>query len=173
MYGVVTQCVSQEKSRQFAQMTYVSNLMLKINAKLGGSNVHLHPSCKVGFLKKKTMIMGLDVTHPAVHDRLGNSICSVVATFDSKMINYHSKCVVQPKPRLEIVQLDEITYEMLENFKKRNNFYPDYLLVYRDGVGEGQFREVIDKEINLMKKAFADISPTYNPKITFLVVQKR
>ena len=50
-FGVPTQCVSQEKSRQFTQMSYVSNLMLKINAKLGGSNFHLEPSCKVGFLK--------------------------------------------------------------------------------------------------------------------------
>lgn len=50
-FGVVSQCVSQEKSKQFTQMSYVSNLMLKINAKLGGSNVHLEPSCKVGFLK--------------------------------------------------------------------------------------------------------------------------
>jgi hypothetical protein len=63
-YGVVTQCVSQEKNRQFAQMSYVSNLFLKINAKLGGSNTHLNADCKVGHLKKKTMIMGLDVTHP-------------------------------------------------------------------------------------------------------------
>ena len=147
--------------------------MLKINAKLGGSNVHLEKEFKVAFLRKKTMIMGLDVTHPSVHDRLGNSICSVVATFDRNMTKYHSKCVVQPKPRLEIVQLGEITYEMLEKFKNKNNIYPDYLLVYRDGAGEGQFNEVIDKEVNLMKKAFADISPTYNPSITFIVVQKR
>ena len=51
IFGVMTQCVSQEKSRQFALMAYVSNLMLKINAKLGGSNFHLEPRCKVGFLK--------------------------------------------------------------------------------------------------------------------------
>ena len=121
--------------------------------------------------------MGLDVTHPSKHDRLGNSIASVVASFDSKMVNYHSVCVVQPKPRLEIVDLQTITREMLENFKRVNNFYPDYLLVYRDGVSEGQFNEVKDSEIDLMKKAFDSISKetgtVYNPKITFIVVQKR
>ena len=119
------------------------------------------------------MIMGVDVTHPSKFDRLGNSIASVVGSFDSKMVNYMAKCVVQPKPRLEVVQLDELTKELLDNFNAKNKFYPDFILVYRDGVSDGQFPEVIDKEINLMKKAFADISPTYAPKITFLVVQKR
>lgn len=173
VFGRVTQCVSQDKKNQFAQMSYVSNLMLKINAKLGGTNLMLDRDCKVAFLRKKCMIMGLDCTHPAPHDRLGNSIASVVATYDKNMVNYYSRCVVQPKPRTEIVALDEITKEMMEYFKNRNNFYPEYVLVYRDGVSEGQFQDVIDKEINLMKKAFCEISPNCNPKITFIVVQKR
>ena len=117
--------------------------------------------------------MGIDVTHPSKSDRLGNSIASIVGSYDSKMVNYYAKCVVQPKPRLEVVQLDEVTKELIENFKAKNGFCPDYVLVYRDGVSDGQFNEVIDKEINLMKKAFADIGPNYNPKVTFLVVQKR
>lgn len=123
------------------------------------------------------MIMGLDVTHPSKFDRLGNSIASVVATYDSKMVNYYSKCVVQPNPRLEIVELGPITRELLENFKKVNNFYPDYILVYRDGVSEGQYAEVAKDEILYMKKAFAQISretqTKYEPKVTFIVVQKR
>ena len=77
------------------------------------------------------MIMGMDVTHPSFHDRMGNSIASVVATFDSKMVNYYSRCVVQPKPNLEIVQLDELTKEVLKNFESKNKFLPDYVLVYR------------------------------------------
>ena len=77
------------------------------------------------------MIMGLDVTHPSRHDRLANSVASVVATYDSKMVNYYAKCVVQPSPRKEIVQLDDLTKDMLENFKLKTTFYPDYVLVYR------------------------------------------
>ena len=123
------------------------------------------------------MIMGLDVTHPSKFDRLGNSIASVVATYDSKMVNYYSKCVVQPNPRLEIVELGPITRELLENFKSKNKFYPDYILVYRDGVSEGQFKEVAEREILYMKKAFEEISKEtgtkYEPKVTFIVVQKR
>ena len=123
------------------------------------------------------MIMGLDVTHPSKFDCLGNSIASVVATYDSKMVNYRSKCVVQPDPCQEIVELGPITREMLENFNAKNKFYPDYLLVYRDGVSEGQFNEVAEREILSMRKTFEEISKEtgkkYDPKITFIVVQKR
>ncbi|KAK4336886.1 hypothetical protein RND71_043713 [Anisodus tanguticus] len=104
---------------------------------------------------------------------MANSIASVVATYDSKMINYMSKCVVQPSPRLEIVKLDEIMYEMLQNFIKINNFRPDFIIMYRDGVSESQFNEVINKELKLMKSAFSRIDPNYAPRLTFIVVQKR
>lgn len=121
-------------------------------------------------------LIGLDVTHPAKHDRLGNSVASVVGTYDKTYVNYYSKCVVQPKPRMEIVRLDEITKELLDNFFLKNKSYPDNILVYRDGVSDGQFDEVVRVEIGLMKKAFAEINlkgEKYNPSITFIVVQKR
>lgn len=74
------------------------------------------------------MIVGLDCTHPSPHDRVANSIASVVSTYDKNMVNYYSKCVVQPKPRLEIVELKDIIKEILEFFRKHNGFYPDYML---------------------------------------------
>ena len=121
--------------------------------------------------------MGLDVTHPSKNDRLGNSIASAVATFDKYFVNYYSKSVVQPRPRKEIVDLANITIEFLDNFKNRKKILPDYILVYRDGVSEGQFNEVIEHEINMMKKAFVQISKEtgteYKPKITYVIVQKR
>ena len=54
---------------------------------------------------------------------------------------------------LEIIQLDKITKKMLENFKKANNFNPDPILDYLDGSSEDQFKEVVVKEMNQMKKA--------------------
>ena len=185
-FGIVTQCIAHAKATKFTDRTYGQNLMLKINSKLGGINTYLDNDCRAGhlMLSAKTMIMGLDVTHPSKLDRMGNSIASVVAIYDSKMVNYHSKCVVQPNPRLEIVNLRSITREMLENFKRNckskkdgKHFYPEHILVYRDGVSEGQFKEVAEKEILDMKKAFEDISKDtntkYSPKVTFIVVQKR
>ena len=66
--------------------------------------------------------------------------------------------------------------KMLENFKAKNKFYPNYILVYRDGVSE-EFNELAEREILSMKKTFEEISKEtgkkYEPIITFIVVQKR
>lgn len=115
----------------------------------------------------------MDSTKLSGGDKSANSISTIVSTYDRHMVNYYTKSVVQPKKYQGIVKLNEIMIEMLENFKKTNDFYPDYILIYRTGISDSQFNDVIDKEINLIKKSFSEISLTYSPKITFIVVQRR
>ena len=44
---------------------------------------------------------------------------------------------------------------------------------YRDGVSEGQFMKVLAFELLAMRAACSELDPTYQPQITYLVVQKR
>jgi len=169
--GIITQCVSQKESKQFSNPSYVGNIMLKINTKLCGVNFHLKE--RVGHLRKKTMIMGLDTTHGSKTDRMVNSIATTVASYDRDFVNYHTLTMIQARANHEIIQLKDVTVEHLNNFHKKNNFYPDLILAYRDGISQGQFQDVFDQEINQMKEAFSMISPAYNPKLTYIVVQKR
>jgi len=180
VFGLVSQCANQKKSRKFSDWSYAGNIVLKINSKLSGINAHLKKESRIGHLGSRTMIMGLDVTHPSKNDRIANSIASATCTFDKEFINYYVKSVVQP-PRKEIIDLKNITLEFLNNFKEKNknNKYllPANILVYRDGVSEGMFDEVINREINMMKSACREISikdkVDFNPKITYIIVQKR
>ena len=130
-FGIITQCINQRKARKFGEKSYAQNVVLKINSKLGGINCHIKSESRLGFLRKKTMIIGLDVTHPSAHDRISSSLASIVATSDNYYVNYYSKSVIQPKPKLEIVDLECITVELLDNFHRKNNCYPLYILVYR------------------------------------------
>ncbi|KAG0050114.1 Protein argonaute 12, partial [Gryganskiella cystojenkinii] len=50
---------------------------------------------------------------------------------------------------------------------------PERILFYRDGVSEGQFSEVMQTEVPALKEAFKILERGYNPKLTFVVVQKR
>lgn len=52
-----------------------------------------------------------------------------------------------------------------------NNFHR--ILVYRDGLSEGQFKEALEVEVKAIKMACATLEATYQPKITFVVCQKR
>lgn len=47
------------------------------------------------------------------------------------------------------------------------------ILVYRDGLSEGQFQEALDVEVEAIRNACATLESTYRPKITFVVCQKR
>merc|ERR1712051_898536 len=57
----------------------LSNLCLKINAKLGGKNFVLDRKCRPKMLERPVMIMGADVTHPPPEHRgTSPSIAAVV-----------------------------------------------------------------------------------------------
>ena len=56
-----------------------------------------------------------------------------------------------------------------------NRQYPSHFIIYRDGVGDAQRQQVISKEIQQFREAFAEM---YNrvasaPKVTLVVVNKR
>lgn len=61
----------------------------------------------------------------------------------------------------------------MNKYFERNNTYPDRILIYRDGVSDGQFRKVQDFEIPQLKTAFSNINENYKPRVTFFVVKKR
>jgi eukaryotic translation initiation factor 2C len=184
--GFATQCVnvaniwnerSHDRKRKWNR-SYLRQLMLKINPKLGGTNVALHESTPAmpSILKDMSlMIIGADVNHPAPADRITSSIAAVVGSYDNEFSHYFTTVSMQPKSREEMIQeFDKMVIEIINNFKKeRNNCLPQKVIVFRDGVSEGQFQHVIDNEYSLLEKAFKSFGPNYNPKITFIVVQKR
>ena len=52
---------------------------------------------------------------------------------------------------------------ILIKFAQRNKALPDKLIFYRDGVSEGQFPDVVAKEIPLVRQAMRAVgeNPTY------------
>ncbi len=179
--GFATQCVNVANiwnGRRKWNRSYLRQLMLKINPKLGGTNVALHESTPAmpSILKDKSlMIIGSDVNHPAPADRITPSIAAVVGSYDNEFSHYFTTVSMQPKSREEMIQkFDKMVIEIINNFKKqRNDSLPQKIIVFRDGVSEGQFQHVIDNEYSLLEKAFKSFGPNYNPKITFIIVQKR
>lgn len=54
-----------------------------------------------------------------------------------------------------------------------NHRKPEKIIVYRDGVGDGQLAVVKDYEVRQIVESFTDFGADYHPKLTVLVVQKR
>jgi len=183
--GFATQCVniasiwndrSRDRKRKWNR-SYLRQLMLKINPKLGGTNVALSESTQsmpAIFKDKSLMIIGADVNHPAPADRITPSISAVVGSYDNEFSNYYTTIKMQPKSREEMIKkLDQMIIELLNNYQKCQKSLPQKIIFYRDGVSDGQFEQVIDNEYSLLQKAFKHFGPKYTPKITFIIVQKR
>ena len=58
-------------------------------------------------------------------------------------------------------------------FYEMSKMKPERIVFYRDGVSEGQFEMVLNKEITAMQRACQSLNQNYQPGITYFVAQKR
>ncbi|KAL6879269.1 Piwi domain-containing protein [Trichoderma novae-zelandiae] len=182
-YGVHTVCaVGTKIAKPQGQDQYFRNLALKFNLKLGGNN-QLVESTHLGFISEnKTMIVGIDVTHPSPgSSTLAPSIAGMVASVDQKLGQWPAVLSIQPKGRQEMVSdLQEMLKSRLQLWrsKGKHTTFPENILVYRDGVSEGQYQKVLDEELPLLRAACKEVYPPSDqqkglPRLTIAIVGKR
>ncbi|WVZ54467.1 hypothetical protein U9M48_005254 [Paspalum notatum var. saurae] len=98
----------------------------------------------------------------------------VVASQDWHDVAKYNSVVRAQGYRQELINgLEDIVRELLHAFEKESNKKAQQLIFYRDGISEGQFKQVLDKEIPEIEKAWKALYDKENPQITFIVVQKR
>lgn len=54
-----------------------------------------------------------------------------------------------------------------------NHTLPDRIVVYRDGVGDGQLRTVAGYEVQQLSECFSLFGESYEPKMAVVIVSKR
>ncbi|XP_076639540.1 protein argonaute-1 [Colletes latitarsis] len=173
LLGMATQCVQAKNVNKTSPQT-LSNLCLKINVKLGGINNILVPSIRPKVFDEPIIFFGADVTHPPAGDNKKPSIAAVVASMDAHPSRYAATVRVQ-QHRQEIIQeLSSMVMELLCRFYKSTGGYkPHRIILYRDGVSEGQFMHVLQHELTAIREACMKLEDDYKPGVTFIVVQKR
>ena len=75
-----------------------------------------------------------------------------------------------------ITDLKLMMEERLKLYQKHKNTLPRRIVVYRDGVSEGQFLTVVREELPAMIEAFqtfGNIKQPYRPKLTIIICGKR
>ncbi|RZC31785.1 Piwi, PAZ, and/or DUF1785 domain containing protein [Asbolus verrucosus] len=171
--GCLTQCIKERTLNKLNTQTVV-NILLKVNSKMNGTNHAFNTPSRPPIMNRPCMIMGADVTHPSPDAKDIPSVAAVTASHDPKAFQYNICWRLQP-PKVEIIEdLCNITMEQLIFFYKKTGYKPERIVFFRDGVSEGQFREVQRAEITAIQQACRRIQAEgYQPAITFLVVQKR
>lgn len=169
--GLPSQCMLMKHAKRPSKQ-YCANLCLKINVKLGGVNSSLGKQLKF-IVERPTMVFGADVTHPGIGEIGKPSVAAVVGSMDIQLSRYAASIRVQGS-RVEIIaDMKNLFKEQIKHFVASNRVKPHRILFYRDGVSEGQFAQVLKFELSAMKEACKEIEPSYDPKITFILVQKR
>ncbi len=177
-YGLSTVCsVASKLQTERGRPQYLANVALKWNLKGGGVNQQL-PSNKMGILStSKTMVVGIDVTHPSPGSReAAPSVAGVVASVDEKYGQWPASVRCQESRKEMVSELEDMIVERLRVWQKRNaQALPQNILVYRDGVSEGQYQTVLDEESPAFDRAITRVYPANRPrpKVSIIVVGKR
>ncbi|KAL4660173.1 piwi-like protein 2 [Arapaima gigas] len=141
-----------QKLRSIAQ-----KILLQINCKLG------RELWTVNIPLKNLMVIGVDVHHdPSKRNR---SVMGFVASLNSLITQWYSRVAFQ-MPNEEIMSGFRVC--LIAALQK----YYEKIVVYRDGVSDSQLKMVELYEIPQLLECFQTF-PNYEPKLTFIVVQKR
>ncbi|KAI1090938.1 Piwi-domain-containing protein [Rostrohypoxylon terebratum] len=174
-YGVATVCVLADTlMKQGDPRPLSGNLALKFNLKFMNNNQSVNRESLTDIVGlDKTMVVGIDVTHSPMEGAL--SIAGMVASVDKDLGQWPAILRCQKNKGGEMVdQLEEMLTTRIQLWQSKNKRYPENIVVYRDGVSEGQYDLVRKEELPKLQKA-CQILYTKNtmPKITIVVVGKR
>lgn len=175
--GIPTVCgVLGTIIRQRDPQQYFANVAMKFNLKLGGMN-HVVDLRKTTRLDELTILFGIDVTHPSPGSNSSSpSIAGVVASVDPWFVQFPASVRTQQGRQEMVADLEEMIIERLSLWRTRNaGRLPNKVIVYRDGVSEGQYKTVLNEEYPAFKNAFTKLYGQANrhPKITIIIVGKR
>eukprot|EP01034_Spumella_vulgaris_P033674 gene33674-41546_t len=186
-----TQCLRWQRC-ETPPRDYHRNVMLKVNAKLGGVNHTMAsrgvvdqtapatfqspPQSMSWLLDEECMVVGIDIAHPDASKPGELSVAAMVASMDGKLGQYCAHISTSRTRGQEVNDtLGEPFVQLLTVFRARNcGRWPKRIIVYRDGVSDGEFDKVVVDEVGAMKSALEDLGHSeHTMPIAVVVCQKR
>ena len=125
------------------------------------------------------MVVGIDVTHPPPGSEGAPSVAAVVASCDKYLSQWPADLRINESRQEMVEMLQEMLTTRLQHYKKVNDRrLPKNLLIYRDGVGEGQYQIVLEEELPRLRDACRGVygreyAEGIFPQISLIVVGKR
>jgi len=148
-------------------MSVATKVAIQMNAKLGGE------PWAVRMPLTDTMVIGYDTYHDSVQK--GRSVGAVVASLNSSMTKYLSVASLHSNPAQELNDnMCPAISKALRKYNELNGNLPSRVIIYRDGVGEGQIQYVIDHEVSAILKCMAQAGLQEDQiKFTYIIVNKK
>lgn len=170
----------QARGNSPPNVQFHANVALKFNLKCGGRNQVLQ-NRDLGFVSEgKTMLVGLDVTHPAPGSATtAPSVSSITASIDSTLAQWPADVAIQAGHTEMVAGLRNMFKSRLALWQRKNKgSLPEEIVIYRDGVGGGMYELVRSQELPLIRAACAEMylakdTRAGKPYITIIICGKR
>ncbi|XP_072467417.1 piwi-like protein 4 [Notamacropus eugenii] len=164
-HPVPSQCVlARTLSRQGMMMNLATKIAMQMVCKLGGE------LWAVEIPLKSLMVVGIDVGK-ATCGR-GYSAVGFVASSNFRITRWFSRCILQ-NTKNDIADCLKVCMKgALNKWYRINHCFPSRIIVYRDGVGDGQLQTIVDYEVPQLLSSLRDSSSSYSPKMSVIVVRK-
>lgn len=149
-------------------LSVATKVMIQVNAKLGNA------PWKVKIPLAGLMTIGFDVCHDT-RDR-SRSFGAFVASMDQQKSDVYYSCAMAHRNGEELSNsFGQMTLKAVQCYMNVHGTVPSKILIYRDGVGEGQFQFVVDHELKQVKEQLEAVYARENKelKMAFIVVTKR
>ncbi|XP_022914528.2 piwi-like protein Ago3 [Onthophagus taurus] len=160
---VPIQCIISKTLRNPKSLrTIIYKVAVQILCKIGGSPWALQIPCQ------NWMVIGIDVYHSGSGSSK-QAVLGFVSSSNNTFTSWYSLARIQ---RGEIsAQLKHCFAKSLENYKNSWGRFPDKIIVFRDGVGDGQMNYCSQFEV----PQFEDVIKQFelSMTMTFVVVKKR
>ncbi|KAL9105736.1 MAG: hypothetical protein Q9227_009124 [Pyrenula ochraceoflavens] len=176
-YGVVSQ-VMQYAHVQKNNLQYISNVLMKFNAKLGGTTSQAAPDQQQGSkpFGAPTMVIGADVSHPSPGSE-APSTAAITMSLD-KFGGRYAAAIESNGKRVEMIteqnfkeMFAPLARHWAQNFGGR---CPQNVYYFRDGVSEGQYQHVLNIEVPRIRSVLSTINGSkWEGKITVVICSKR
>ncbi|ORD95729.1 AGO2 [Hepatospora eriocheir] len=165
-----TQCMLAKNRNQLMKPAFVSNLLMKINTKIGGKNFGVDTKI---FGDKPTMIFGIDVSHPGISEDRMPTIAAVVGSLDYDFITHTTDICAQEARKDVVVNLQSIIVNQLKKHFNSTGIKPERIIIFREGINDSAMDHVFSTEIAAIKDACVELEKGYLPEINFIVSQTR
>lgn len=175
-FGVPSQ-VMQKAHVEKKMPQYMSNVAMKINAKLGGVTCKAIPRQSDAVHRPGSIIIGADVSHAAPGSS-APSLAAISVSADQFATKYMGSCQTGDS-RVEIIseqKMKEMLAPLVDEWTKTvgKGRRPQNIYYFRDGVSVGQFAQVLEKEVPVIKDViFSGSGEKTPPKITVVIGNKR
>eukprot|EP01087_Luapelamoeba_hula_P016657 TRINITY_DN5138_c0_g1_i3.p1 TRINITY_DN5138_c0_g1~~TRINITY_DN5138_c0_g1_i3.p1 ORF type:complete len:362 (-),score=30.04 TRINITY_DN5138_c0_g1_i3:28-1113(-) len=155
------QCVVRAKleSKQLTSnegkwKSYVSGILQQIVVKLGGAPWGVRGIAP----PKKVMVVGISFSFDRSKVGRQKRMVGFVASIDATFSLYSNQCRATDPGQEIVTNIAQLLTRALNAFKETSESYPEGIVVYREGVGEGMIDAIIEGEINKMQTALEAVT---------------